>query len=82
MKLLKNHWPVIDKIYLYIKDPFKSNYHYYQIWIEELKNAKAFIHYSQTIYYAYENLDDYIIYNQTKKKSVDSVWWYDIRYDS
>ena len=24
LNLVKHHWPVVDKIYLYIKDPFKS----------------------------------------------------------
>ena len=35
--------------------------------IENLKNPKAFIDYSQTIDYVYENLEDY---NPTKKRRV------------
>ena len=45
--------------------------------IENLKNPKAFIDYSQTIDNVYENLEDY---NPEKKKSLNSVWWYDSRY--
>ena len=26
LNLMKNQWPDIDKIYLYLKDPFKSKY--------------------------------------------------------
>ena len=48
---------------LYVKDPFKSKYQLLingreKIGIENLKNLKAFIDYSQTNY-VYENLEDY-----------------------
>ena len=53
----------IDKIYLYIKDPFESKYHLLfngrgKVRIENLKNPKAFIDYSHTIDDVYENLED------------------------
>ena len=61
----------IGKIYLYVKDPFKSTC---QLLIDErekegikkLKNPKAFVDYSQTNN-AYENLEDY---NPIKRKKV------------
>ena len=27
LKLIKHNWPDVDKIYLYVKDPFDSKYH-------------------------------------------------------
>ena len=54
----------IDKIYLYVKDPFESKYQLLinrrgKVGIEILKNPKALIGYSQTIDDVYENLEDY-----------------------
>ena len=65
--LMKHHWSYIDKIYSYIKDPFKSKYQLLingreKVGIENLKNPKAFIDYSQTIDDVYEDLED--------------VWWW------
>ena len=40
--------------------------------IRKSKNPKAFTNYSQTMDGVYENLQDY-----EKKKSVNSVWWFD-----
>ena len=53
----------IDKIYLYVKDPFESNYQLLingrkKVGIKEIKNPKAFIDYSQTIDVVYENMSD------------------------
>ena len=67
LKLKKNQTPDIDKINLCIKHPFKSKYQLLikgteKVGIQKLKNPKAFIDYSQTIY-VYENLEEY---NQTK----------------
>ena len=72
LKLIKNQRPHIDKIYLYVKDPFKSKYQLLingreKIDIEILKNPNAFIDYLQTIDDFYENLEDY---NPTKKRRV------------
>ena len=68
--LIKNQRPHIDKIYLYVKYPFESKYQLLingreKVGIENLKNPKAFIDYSQTIDDVYENLEDY---NPTKKR--------------
>ena len=76
--IIKHQWPNIDQIYLYIKDPSESKYQLLingreKVGIKELKNPKAFINYSQTTDYVYENLEDY----NTTKKSVN-VWWYEI----
>ena len=61
----------MDKIYLYVKDPFESKYQLLinrreKVGIENLKNPKEFIDYSQTAD-LYENLVDY---NPTKKRRV------------
>ena len=57
-------------IYLYVTDPFESNYLLFingkeKVGIKELKHPKAFIDYSQTIDDVYEYLEDY---NPTKKR--------------
>ena len=69
-KLMKHQRPDIYKIYLYVKDPFESNYQLLinlreKVGIKTLKNPKSFIEYSQTIDDVYENLEDY---NPTKKR--------------
>ena len=58
MNLIKSQQPDIDKIYLYVKDPFKSKYQLFvngreKVGIENLNDAKALIDYSQTIDDAY-----------------------------
>ena len=72
LNLIKHQRPDFVKIYLYVKDPFKSKYQLLingreKVEIENLKNPKAFINYSQTIDDVYENLVDY---NPTKKRRV------------
>ena len=62
----------MDKIYLYVKDPFESKYQLLingreKVRIKTLKNPKAFIDYSQTIDEFLKNLEDY---NPTKKRRV------------
>ena len=64
LNLIKNEQPGIDQIYLYVKDAFESKYQFLikgreEIKIENLKNPKAFIDYSQTIDDVYENLKDH-----------------------
>ena len=78
LNLIKYQRPDIDKIYLYVKDPSESKYQLIingkeKVGIENLKNPKAFIDYSQTIDSVYENLEDY---NPRKKKSVLIVFDY------
>ena len=82
LNLIENQWQDIEKIYLYVKDLFKSKYQLLinrreEVGIKNLKNSEPFIDYSQTIDDVYENFKDY---NPTKKKSINSVWWYDSRY--
>ena len=70
VNLIKHQRADIDKIYLYVKDPFESKYQLLnngrkKVGIKILKNLKNFIHYSQTTDNVYENLEDY---NPTKKR--------------
>ena len=72
LNLIKNQQPVIDKIYLYAKDPFKWKYQLLinareKVAIKKLQNPKAFIHYLQTFDNVYQNSED--IY-PTKKRTV------------
>ena len=69
---IKHQRPDIDKIYLYVQDPFESKYQLLingieKVGIEILENPKAFIDNSQIIDDVYENLKDY---NPKKKKRV------------
>ena len=68
LNLIKHQRPGLDKIYLYIKDPFESKYKLFingreKVEIMNLQNPKAFIDYSQTIDNFYKRLEDY---NATK----------------
>ena len=68
LNLIQNQRSDIDKMYLYVKDPFESKHQLLIIGrkyveIENLKSPKAFIDYLQTIDDVYENLKDY---NTTK----------------
>ena len=72
LNLIKHQRTGIDKIYLYVKDPFESKYQLFingreKVGTENCKNSKAFIDYSHTIDDGYENLEDY---NPTKKMRV------------
>ena len=72
LNLIKYQRPDIDKIYLYVKDPFKSKYQLLisgreKVGIEILKNSKAFIDYSQKIDDVFEHFKDY---SQRKKRRV------------
>ena len=67
LNLTNYQWPDIDKIYFYLKESFKSKYH----WNKKSRNYKIKkfkgIDSSQTIDGVYENLEDY---NPTKKRKV------------
>ena len=72
LNLIKHQRPDIDKIYLYVKDPFKSKYQLLisgreKVGIEILKNSKAFIDYSQKIDDVFEHFKDY---RKRKKRRV------------
>ena len=76
LSLIQNQWPDIDKIYLYVKDPFKSKYQLFidgkeKVEIKNLENTKAFIDYLETIDDVYENVEDY---NPAKKRRVLTVF--------
>ena len=82
LSLIKHQRPDIDKIYLYVKNPSKSKYQLLingreKVRIENLKNPKALIYYSQTTDDVYEHLDDMIADMESKvhkkRKSVNSV---------
>ena len=54
----------IDKIYLYAKDLFESQYQYLinkieDVGINHFKDPKTFIEYSIDIHDVYKNIDDY-----------------------
>ena len=72
LNLIKHQRPVIDKIYLNVKDPFESEY---QLLLNEREkvlfnhemNPKSFVDYSQTIDDVCQNLEDY---DPRKKRKV------------
>ena len=54
----------IDKIYLYVKDPYEAKYQYLinkreNVGINHFKDPKAFIEYSNDMRNVYKNIDDY-----------------------
>ena len=54
----------IDKIYLYVKDPYEAKYQYLTkkregVSIEHFNDPKAFIEYSNDMHDVYKNIDDY-----------------------
>ena len=72
LNLIKHQQPNVDKIYLYVKDPFEPKYQILidrgeTVGIKELKNSKPFIDYSQAVDNVYKNLQHY---NPTKKRKV------------
>ena len=72
LNLIIHQRPDIDRIYLYVRDPFESKYQLLingseKLGIKTLKNQKALIDYSQTIDDVYENSEDQ---NSTKKRRV------------
>ena len=76
LNLIKHQRPDIEKIYLYVKYPSESQYQLLinrkeKVGIENLKNPKTFIDYSQTIDDFYENLKDC---NPKKKRRVLTVF--------
>ena len=72
LNLIKNQRSDIDKIYLFVEDPFESKYQLLinrreEVGIKKFKNPKTFIGYSQTIDDVYQNLEGY---NPTNKRRV------------
>ena len=63
LNLIEN-LPEIEKIYLYVKDPYESKYQYLinkreGVGINHFNDSKAFIDYSNDMQDVYENIDDY-----------------------
>ena len=63
LNLIENQ-PDIDKIYLYVKDPYEAKYQYLinkreGVGINHFKDPKAFIEYSNDMHDVYKNIDDY-----------------------
>ena len=52
--------PDIDKIYLYVKDPYESKYQYFINKREGvgINDPKSFVDYSNNMHDVYENIDD------------------------
>ena len=69
LNLIKYQRSDIDRIYLYVKDPFETKYQLLVNGREKvgIENPKALICYLQTINDVYENFENY---NSTKKKRV------------
>ena len=72
LNLKKDQRPDIEKIHLYVKDPFESTYQLLingteKVGIKKLKNPKVFIDFSEAIDDIYEKLEDY---NPIKKRKV------------
>ena len=63
--MIKHQRQDVDKIYLYVKDPFATKYQLFEKVGIKQTNQVIFIYYSQTIDHFYENLEDY---NATKKR--------------
>ena len=63
---------IIDKVYLYVKDPYESKYQYLinkreKTGRKHLGDSRAFVEYSSNINDVYENIDDY---NPNKDRKV------------
>ena len=62
----------IDKIYLYVKDPYEAKYQYLnnkrkKVGLDHLKDPKAFMEYSNDMRDVYKNIEDY---NPGKKRKI------------
>ena len=71
LNLIENQ-PDINKIYLYVKDPYESKYQYLinkreSVGINHFNDPKAFIDYSNDTHDVYEDIDDY---NPDKEKKM------------
>ena len=54
---IDDHYSIIDKIYLYVKDAYEAKYQYLgqKNGLENLKVLKAFVEYSNNMQNAYKN---------------------------
>ena len=70
-KLINNH-PDIDKIYLYVKDPYEAKYQYLinkreKVGLDHFKDPKAFMEYSNDMEDVYKNI---VNYSPGKKRKI------------
>ena len=70
MNLINNR-PDLDKIYLYAKDPYESNYQFLiskreSVGLKRFNDPKAFIEYSNDMQDVYKNIDKYNIDKERK----------------
>ena len=73
---LINNQPDIDKIYLYARDPYEIKYQYSinkreRVGLDQFKNPRTFIEYSNDMQDVYKNIEDY---NPGKKRKVSIVF--------
>ena len=66
----------IDKLYLYVKDPYEAKYQYLinkreSVGINHFNDPKAFIEYSNDMHDVYKNIDDY---NPDKENKILTVF--------
>ena len=71
LNLIKNQSD-IDKIYLYVKDPYESKYQYLinkkeGVGINHFHDLRAFIDYSNDMHDVYKNIDDYNLIKKIKQ---------------
>ena len=69
---LKNNQPDIDKIYLYVKDPYEAKYQYLiskreKVGLDHFNDPKAFMEYSNDMQDVYKNIGDH---NPDKKRKL------------
>ena len=72
---LINNQPDIDKIYLYVKDPYEAKYQYLinkreKVGLDHFDDPKAFIEYSNDMQDTYKNIEDYNPKNNRKVLTV------------
>ena len=69
---LKNNQQDIDKIYLYVKDPYEAKYQYLiskreKVGLDHFNDPKAFMEYSNDMQDVYKNIGDH---NPDKKRKL------------
>ena len=72
---LINNQPDIDKIYLYVKDPYEAKYQYLinkreKVGLDHFDDPKAFIEYSNDMQDTYKDIEDYNPKNNRKVLTV------------
>ena len=73
---LINNQPDIDKIYLYVKDPYKAKYQFFinkseRTGLKDFNDPKAFIEYSNDMQDVYKDINEY---NEDKEHKLLKVF--------